>query len=50
MLGGIPRVWGLSPRQHWVGVNQKVFIGLHWEGTGIALKSVLGVPWEPWDL
>lgn len=30
-----------------------MFIGLywdHWECTGIALRSVLEVPWEPWDL
>lgn len=36
-LGGILRVWGLSPRLHGVGVNQKMSVGLywdHWECTG----------------
>lgn len=64
-LRGILRVWGLSPRRHQGGSEQKLFIGgmcwehqgLYWqccgpcwECTGGALKSVLGVPWQPWGL
>lgn len=44
-LGGILRVWGLGPGQHWVGLYWD-----HWECTGICAGSALDLQWEHWEL
>lgn len=47
-LGGILRVWGLGPRQHWVGLYWDHWV--HWDGTEICAGSALGLQWEHWKL
>lgn len=47
-LGGILRVWGLGPRQHWVGLYWDHWV--HWDGTEICAGGALGLQWEHWKL